>query len=170
MNKYIIVGKAASGKDWLQRRLVEKGYHPMKQYTTREIRETETGDEYYFISDDVFREKNKNGDFISANFYAIGWYGVSLDELNNSDVAILSPANMDDLSKKFPDVRKKFTVIYLDMPIEMRRERLSNRYKTKVGDDNESRIQADEKDFKSFINFDLHFNTIEEVNNFVNNL
>ena len=25
MNKYIIVGKAASGKDWLQRRLVEKG-------------------------------------------------------------------------------------------------------------------------------------------------
>ena len=77
---------------------------------------------------------------------------------------------MDDLSKKFPDVRKKFTVIYLDMPIEMRRERLSNRYKTKVGDDNERRIQADEKDFKSFINFDLHFNTIEEVNNFVNNL
>ena len=45
MSKYIIVGPGASGKDYLQKKMIDLGYHPMKQYTTREIRENETGNE-----------------------------------------------------------------------------------------------------------------------------
>ena len=54
MSKYIIVGPGASGKDWLLKKMVELGYSPMRQYTTREKRENETGDEYHFVSDDEF--------------------------------------------------------------------------------------------------------------------
>ena len=54
MSKYIIVGPGASGKDYLQKKMIDLGYHPMKQYTTREIRENETVDEYHFISKEEF--------------------------------------------------------------------------------------------------------------------
>ena len=92
MSKYIIVGPGASGKDWMLQRMVKLGLKPMKQYTTREKRENETGDEYHFVSETVFKDMDDRAKFISVNFYRIGWYGVSLDELKNSDVAILSPA------------------------------------------------------------------------------
>ena len=102
MSKYIIVGPGASGKDYLQKKMIDLGYHPMKQYTTREIRENETGDEYHFISKEEFDYMDDRAKFISVNFYRIGWYGVSYDELVNSDVAILSPANVKDVFTLFP--------------------------------------------------------------------
>ena len=92
MSKYIIVGPRTSGKDYLQTKMIDLGYHPMKQYTTREIRENETGNEYHFVSDDEFKYMDDRAKFISVNFYRLGWYGVSYDELINSDGAVLSPA------------------------------------------------------------------------------
>lgn len=168
--KYIIVGKAASGKDFLQKRMVSLGYHPMKQYTTRDIRDNETGDEYHFISLEKYKIAEDGGTFLSSNFYRIGWYGISYAELINNDVAILSPANIKDVFEKYPDIRNCFTVIYLDIPVEIRRERLSRRYSNKVGDDNEVRIANDERDFKDFKDYDIKLETTEDINNFINNL
>ena len=101
MSKYIIVGPGASGKDFLLKKMVELGFKPMKQYTTRDKRENETGDEYHFVSESEFKDMDDRGQFISVNFYRIGWYGVSYDELVNSDVAILSPANVNDVFTNF---------------------------------------------------------------------
>lgn len=170
MNKYIIVGAGASGKDWLIKKMEEIGYKPMKQYTTREKRENETGDEYHFVSETVFKEMEKEGRFISINFYRIGWYGVSYDELINSDVAILSPANVKDVFTMFPELRDRFTIIYLDIPEEVRRQRLNNRYKNKVGDDNEVRLKNDAKDFKDFSMWDLRLESEKSVDEYINNL
>jgi len=170
MNKYIIVGPGASGKDWMLQRMVELGFKPMKQYTTREIRDNETGDEYHFISEEQFKDMNDRAKFISVNFYRIGWYGVSYDELINSDVAILSPANVKDVFTIFPELRDKFTIIYLAIPEEVRRERLSKRYTNKVGDDNEIRLANDARDFKNFSIWDLRLESEKMVTDYINNL
>ena len=170
MSKYIIVGPGASGKDWMLQKMVSMGLKPMKQYTTRAIRENETGDEYHFVSEDVFKDMDDHAKFISANFYRIGWYGVSYDELINSDVAILSPANVVDIFTTFPELRKDFTIIYLDIPEEVRRERLAKRYTNKVGDDNEIRLKNDARDFKDFSIWDLRLDSENSVNEYINNL
>ena len=170
MNKYIIVGPGASGKDWMLQRMVELGFKPMKQYTTREVRDNETGDEYHFISEEQFKDMDDRAKFISVNFYRIGWYGVSYDELINSDVAILSPANVKDVFSTFPELRDKFTIIYLAIPEEVRRERLSKRYTNKVGDDNEIRIKNDANDFKDFSIWDLRLDSEKMVTDYINNL
>ena len=169
-NKYIIVGPGASGKDWLQKKMIEMGYKPMKQYTTREKREYETGEEYHFVNDNEFKKMDEDGRFFSINFYAIGWYGISYKELMESDVAILSPANIRDLFKLYPGSRDRFTIVYLDMPIELRRERLARRYTNKVGDDNERRLAADESDFRNFTTWDIRIEDVESVDDFINNL
>lgn len=170
MSKYIIVGPGASGKDWMLQRMVKLGLHPMKQYTTRAIRENETGDEYHFISEQEFKDMDDRAKFISVNFYRIGWYGVSYDELVNSDVAILSPANVVDVFTTFPELRDRFTIIYLDIPEEVRRERLAKRYINKVGDDNEIRLKNDAKDFKDFSIWDLRLESEKMVTDYINNL
>lgn len=169
-NKYIIVGPGASGKDWLQKKMVALGYKPMRQYTTREMRENEKGDEYHFISESEFKEMERENKFISVNFYHIGWYGITYEELAASDVAILSPANVFDVFRTHPGLRDRFTIIYLDIPVEVRRERLSSRYTNKVGDDNERRIAADERDFGGYATWDLRFEDVKSVDDFINNL
>lgn len=170
MSKYIIVGPGASGKDWMLQKMVGLGLKPMKQYTTREIRDNENGDEYHFISEEEFKDMDDHAKFISVNFYRIGWYGVSYDELINSDVAILSPANVKDVFTAFPELRDKFTIIYLDIPEEVRRERLAKRYTNKVGDDNEVRLKNDARDFKDFSIWDLRLDSENLVTEYINNL
>lgn len=168
--KFIIVGKAASGKDWLQKMMVERGYVPMRQYTTRDKRDNESGDEYHFVNETEFKEMEKSGKFVSVNFYRIGWYGISMDEFMSCNVAILSPANVKDIFSKYPELRSICRIIYLDIPVDVRRERLSMRYEGKPGDDNEIRIMNDEKDFAGFKDYDAKLCDEGEISTFINNL
>ena len=57
------------------------------------------------------------------------------------------------ISKIKPKDRKETTVIYLDIDMETRRDRLSQR--DMPGDSTERRIMADEADFKQFTDFDI---------------
>lgn len=168
--KFIIVGKGASGKDWMQKRIVEKGYVSMKQYTTREKRDNESGDEYHFIDNAEFKEMEKSGKFVSVNFYRIGWYGISLDELKSCGVAILSPANIIEIFSAYPELRKEYEIVYLDIPVDVRRQRLSRRYVNNIGDDNEVRIMNDENDFKDFCDYDVKLCSEDEVSDFINTI
>ena len=163
------MGKGASGKDWMLKKMVEKGCVPMKQYTTRPVRDTETGDEYHFVSEYEYKKMERRGDFISSNFYAIGWYGVSFYEFINSDVAIFSPANVKDLYDKFRDKWADSTIIYLDLPDDVRKERLEHRYLSRADDSLERRMKADEKDFKDFRLFNVRLTSVEEIEKFINN-
>ena len=168
--KFIIVGKAASGKDWLQKMMVERGYVPMRQYTTRDKRDNESGDEYHFVNETEFKEMEKSGKFVSVNFYRIGWYGISMDEFKSCNVAILSPANVKDIFSKYPELRSLCRIIYLDIPVDVRRERLFMRYEGKPGDDNEIRIMNDENDFFGFKDYDVKLCDECEISTFINNL
>lgn len=168
--KLIIVGKGASGKDWMQKRIIEKGYASMKQYTTRKKRDNELGDEYHFIDNVEFKDMEKSDKFVSVNFYRIGWYGISLDELKSCDVAILSPANIIEIFSAYPELRKEYKIVYLDIPIDIRRHRLSRRYVNNIGDDNEVRIMNDENDFKDFCDYDVKLCSEDEVCDFINTI
>lgn len=149
--KIIIIGKAASGKDFLQKKLVSNGWIPLRQYTTRPKRPNEVGDEYHFVTEEEF-------DSISHKLQSVqsfnGWkYGFDMDEVVMSDVMIFSPANFFDINVS-SDIRCKnlldcSNVVYLDIDEDVRRERLSNRYIGGNEDDSiERRLREDKKDFK----------------------
>lgn len=148
--KIIILGKAASGKDYLQKHLVSNGWKPLRQYTTRPRRPTENGEEYHFVSEEEF-------DSISHKLCSVqnfnGWkYGYDIDEALASDVMIFSPANFFDINVS-SDIRCKnltlcSNVVYLDIDEETRRQRLSVRYIGGNEDDSiERRLCEDKKDF-----------------------
>ena len=153
--RIILLGKAASGKDFLQKKLIENGFQSLKQYTTRPKRPNEVGDEYHFVSEEEF-------DSISTKLYSIqnfnGWrYGYDMDEALMSDVMIFSPANffnliMDNISdRRCGELLYNSIIVYLDIDEDTRRERLSIRYKGGREDDSlERRLQADAEDFKPF--------------------
>lgn len=159
-DKIIIIGKAASGKDYLQKQLVSNGWRPLRQYTTRPKRPNEVGDEYHFVSEDYFNCIKDNLRSVQ-NFN--GWmYGFYMEEAISSDVMIFSPANFlniyfssDILSR---DLLLDSTIVYLDIDEDTRRERLSVRYVGGNEDDSlERRLQADKKDFEFIDNIDFSF-------------
>lgn len=169
MCKFVLVGKAASGKDYCQKVFVERGYKPLRQYTTRPKRPNETGDEYHFISKKQMEKMIDEKKFISIKEFKGWYYAFTLEDLEKCDVAILNVGNINDLITWHPNVLRMSTIIFIDTPIEVRRNRLKSRYSGGYEDDSlERRIEADEKDFKNFRHYDLKFDGSEEVINFIN--
>ena len=160
-NKIIIIGKAASGKDYFQKQLVSNGWKPLRQYTTRPKRPNETGDEYHFIHEDEFNNISHN--LISVQSF-IGWkYGYDIEEALASDVMIFSPSNYFDLNISLDirckELRNNSNIVYLDIDETTRIERLSVRYDGGSVDDSlERRLQADKKDFEFFDSIDWNEN------------
>lgn len=155
--KIIIIGKAASGKDFLQKQLVLNGWVPLRQYTTRPKRPNEVGDEYHFVTEEEF--DNISHKLVSVQNFN-GWkYGFDMDEALKSDVMIFSPANFFNMVYNF-DIKNlelsiSSIVIYLDIDEYTRRERLSVRYVGGSEDDSlERRLRADADDFEFFDNID----------------
>lgn len=164
--KIILIGKAASGKDFFQKHLVSSGWIPLKQYTTRPKRPSEVGDEYHFVTEKEF-------DNIAHRLMSVqtfnGWkYGIDIEEALLSDVMIFSPANLFDMYKSL-DVKKRklitnSTIVYLDIDEETRRERLSIRYIGGNEDDSlERRLKADAKDFNVLDNINWEINPMGYV-------
>lgn len=155
--KLLLIGKAASGKDFLQKQLVSNGWVPLRQYTTRPKRPTEVGDEYHFVSEEEFDSIRHKLTSVQ-NFK--GWlYGYDIEEALNSDVMIFSPANylsliyesVSDSRCECASLLDRSILVYLDIDEETRRKRLSCRYVGGNEDDSiERRIQADNEDFKPF--------------------
>lgn len=171
MCKYVIVGKAASGKDWCQELFVSNGYKPLRQYTTRPKRPHETGKEYHFVSMSKIEKMNKEKKFTSLKIFKGWYYGFTLEDFKKCDVAILSVGNILDLVNWHPDVLKFTTIIFLDIPIELRKKRLRTRYKGGNEDDDlMRRIKADEEDFKNFTYFDIKFTNNDDATKFINKI
>ena len=86
-----LLGGACVGKDTVRSIMLEK--HSSKfvsaiSHTTRPIRATEKGDEYYFIDDAEFLAMYENGEFLETRTYSIAngdiwYYGYSINEVNS---------------------------------------------------------------------------------------
>lgn len=151
-SRIILCGKAASGKDHLRKILEGRGFKYGVSYTTRPPRQGEIdGRDYYFIDEAEFKdliEQNFFYEHVSFN----GWYyGTSREQwLKTDDVFIMTPSG---ISKLHAADRKTSFIIYIDIPIDIRRERLGGR--KDANDAIERRIQADERDFEGFTDFDI---------------
>lgn len=150
MNRIILVGPGASGKDFLKRKLELKGFKTSISYTTRPPRPgEENGKDYFFVTEEKFVDMIGRGQFREWNKFADKWYyGTTLSQFEDADLFVMTPSGIAALK---PEERKSSWVIYLNIPEEVRRERLNNR---KDADNADRRIQTDRIDFQDFIDYD----------------
>lgn len=146
--KIIIVGPGGSGKDFLRKKMVNKGFEYGVSFTSRPSREGESeGIDYYFRGEDFFE---RNSDIFLEVQEFNGWkYGISKGEFSIKNLFILSPAGLRSLPK---ELREISFVVYLNPPGDIRKKRLSER---NDADDVERRFLADERDFSGFSDYDI---------------
>lgn len=146
--KIIIVGPGGSGKDFLRKKMENKGFSYGVSFTSRPSREGEAeGIDYYYRDLDFFYT---NSDMFLSIKEFNGWkYALSKEEFHTKNLFIFTPAGLKDLSE---DLRNTSFVIYLNPPAEIRKKRLAER---NDADDVERRFLADERDFFEFSNYDI---------------
>ncbi len=146
--KIIIVGPGGSGKDYLRRIMVDRGFTYGVSHTSRPPREGEEEGKDYYFRDIKFFEDNQDM-FLELQTFN-GWkYGISKKEFEEKDIFILSPAGLRSISK---EIREKSFVIYVNTGSEIRLERLHAR---NDADDVERRYIADIRDFFNFSDYDI---------------
>jgi len=155
MNKVILVGKAAAGKDHMRKILCGRGFEYGISYTTRPPREGEIdGKDYFFLSEGEFKKKIKNDYWYEWKEFNGWYYGTSHRQFKHScNLFIMTPKSISHID---PEDRKECTIIYLNIPQEVRRKRLEER--DMPGDSIERRMEADELDFANFTDFDIEIN------------
>jgi guanylate kinase len=158
--KIFILGGSGSGKDFLMRKLVEKGLKQGVKTTTRPKRKFEKqGITYQFISNFKFSKLLKEDKFFTHQEFLVTpensnpetWhYGITKEEFDNSQIFIVTPF---ELSNMHPNDRKKCFIIYLDIDRKVRESRIIKRE-----DKNDSimrRMDSDDIDFFGFSGYDL---------------
>ena len=148
--KIAIVGAAATGKDYLRKRMMDRGMVYGVSCTTRLPREGEVhGKDYYYLTPEEFESKIERGEFVEWQDFN-GWkYGLTKDEFERCDVMILNAEAVTLLNAEY---RNRSFVIYLDIAEETRRERLGVR--ADKNDATDRRITADNEQFRNFFDFD----------------
>ena len=154
--KILICGKSGAGKDFLLRKLKEKGLNSSIKWTTRPKRNNETNDvEYHFTDDATFLKMKSDNQFAVSEQFSnhkgdVWNYGISNEDFGQAQAFIMTPGEIAQLDE---EVRKGCFVVYLDIDRSIRESRLPIRE-----DNNDSiqrRLDADEKDFKKFHSYDL---------------
>jgi guanylate kinase len=158
--KCVILGKSGSGKDYLLRKLTERGLKPCLKWTTRPSRKFEKqGVTYNFTSNDKFINSIDNDEILVYQKFEVEpddrdietwYYGITKEEFDNSQLLIMTPGEFKELND---EMRKKCFVVYLDISRSIRESRLHHRE-----DKNDSirrRLDADELDFQDFKDYDL---------------
>lgn len=170
--KIIILGGSGSGKDYLMRKLIQKGLRGCVKMTTRPARKYEVqGVSYNFVNNQQFTQLIKEDKFLSYQSFNVTpddrqpetwYYGLTHEEFNQSQVFVMTPSEFTSLS---PQNRKDCFVVYLDIDRNIRESRLIKRE-----DQNDSvrrRLDADEKDFLELKDYDLrirdHDFTAEDI-------
>lgn len=149
--RIILCGHAASGKDFLKNALKERGFKHAISYTTRPPRPGEVdGQDYHFISVQEFEKKIEEGFWYEYAPFNGWYYGTSKEQMATCDIFIMTPSG---IKKLHPSDRKNSFIIFMNIPEEVRKQRLAIR--VMQGDSLERRIEADRKDFEDFTDFDI---------------
>jgi guanylate kinase len=158
--KIILLGKSGSGKDYLMRKLTEKGLKPCLKWTTRPARKFEKqGITYNFVSENDFTQSINENKFLCYQKFEVTpqnkdpetwYYGVTQKEFFESQVFIMTPGEFENIT---PEQRKGCFVVYLDIDRKTRESRLFKR--EDKNDSIKRRLDADEDDFRLFGDYDL---------------
>ena len=151
--KIVIVGKAASGKDYLRKRMMQQGAKYGVSYTTRppRVKDGEVhGVDYLFTTEEDFLARVERGEMIEYQQFNGWYYGMTKEVFEACEVMIL---NVEGLAMLSEEIRKQCFVIFIDIDQETRIERLGAR--KDVDDLKWRRLEADEEQFKGFMDYDM---------------
>ena len=104
---YCIIGRTGTGKDYLAKKLEERGLRVLKSYTTRPMR-VENEDTHIFITPEEAKDYTDRVAQIKINGYE---YFATREQAKNSDVYIIDPVAFDELSANMPETA--LSIIYL---------------------------------------------------------
>lgn len=117
-----LLGKTASGKDFLASKLCERtGLKQLISYTTRERRQNE-GDTHIFITNDEYQQLQDSGQI--AAFTQIGQYKYccTVQQLYENDIYVIDYIGLKNLRKlNLPGLR--LVTVYINVPDEVRERR-----------------------------------------------
>ena len=170
----ILVGKSASGKDTLMKKMLEEGYSPIISSTTRPMRTGEkNGVEYHFLTDREFKYLEDTGYFMEVRRYntlvagepAVWAYGspkVNPDEKNW--ITILDVEGTEEYIKFYG--KEDIRVIVLEVSDEERERRAKIRgsfdkteWNRRLADDNVKFSREKIEKLKDLaLNFELKVN------------
>jgi guanylate kinase len=103
--KIIIIGRGGSGKDYLRKKLVEKGYTYGISFTSRPPREGEIDSvDYFFRTKEEIEALRDNNNFVELQEFNGWYYGITHLEFTSKDIFILSPSGIKNLSKEYRDI------------------------------------------------------------------
>lgn len=150
MKRIILVGKAASGKDYFRDFLIRQGFKISISHTTRPERSGEiNGKTYHFVNHFVFKIMVLFGYFFEYKKFNGWFYGTSKKEMKKGEVFIFTPSGIKSLPRSF---KNESIIVYFNIDSTTRKRRLSSR---SDADGIKRRLEADIKDFKSFCEYDL---------------
>lgn len=165
MSMVILMGKAASGKDTLQKELEKQGFERVVTITTRKPREGEQdGVDYHFLSRKEFESLMSYDGFVEHTNFNGTYYGCPKSSINfeKNQCIILEP----DGAQKFIDTfgRDKLFIVELQLDESIRKMRAEGR-----GSFSEEwwhkRCESDDKRFDrelvdSLVNYTLDLNSV----------
>ena len=118
--KVIVVGPSGSGKDYLLRKLVEKGMKPALKWTTRPQRKFEKdGETYKFVNEYKFNEALDNKEFAFHQSFDVTpevgddekwYYGITNEDFINSQVLIMTPGELFQIDYETRTGSKDFLI------------------------------------------------------------
>lgn len=143
--KVLLVGKSGSGKNTVQDYLVKKyGLKPLLSYTTRERRFPEENTHTFITLQEY--ENFKQTDFIAYTFYNGNHYFATRKQLEEADIYIIDLDGVEYISKLNLGLETPYIVIYLDVPEDVRRQRMESRNDDATAI--EERLRYDEEAFR----------------------
>lgn len=160
--KIIIIGPSGSGKDFLRKKLIDKGLKSVVKITTRLPRKGELNNEdYLFINNEDLNYYIENKDILTLERYTITsslnnntdvFYMILKDDFINSQVCIMTINEFNSIDFNLIE-RKNIFVVYLNIDEDIRKNRLLNR--NDLNDSILRRVYADNQDFKDFKDYDM---------------
>ena len=166
-NIIYIMGKSASGKDTVYKRIKEKiNINSYVLYTTRPMRDGEQdGREYNFITKEQFKEMDEKGKVIEARHYNVinangdkdVWTYATIDDAQlekNGDMLTIGTLESYNAIKQYVKTHEerkiKLLPVFIHIDEEERRKRAENREKQSKKpnyEEMERRLKADNIDF-----------------------
>ena len=156
--RIILVGPAASGKDFIKKKFAEKGFISEISFTSRAPREGEVDAvDYHFRTKDDFERMIGLNLFYEWVKHGEYYYGTHLLEWENADIFIMET---DGISKIKPEDRGECLIIYVDTPLITRIRRMRDDRKW---DDKKilERVGIDNKKFEDFKDYDIRITSQE---------
>lgn len=98
----VITGLVLVGKSTLVKRLMQWGYKPVIEYTTRPMRKGEKNHkDYHFVDDDTFDKMDASGEFAETlcveTIYGLWKYGAKKEDLKDGYVLACGPTQIAQL-------------------------------------------------------------------------